>query len=78
MQVVMITSRPIADMIPFEKHFLLNRFPQIKVGSDVKFFVTRFYEVKFTPYSALYDKKGKFVKEWRKGIDWDELTEVVK
>jgi peroxiredoxin len=78
LQIVMITSRPLGDMVPFEKHFLLNRFPQIKIGSDTRYFVTRFFDVKFTPYSAVYNKKGKFVKEWRKGIDWDELLELLK
>jgi hypothetical protein len=40
--------------------------------------VTQFYEVKFTPFSALYDKKGQLVKVYENGIDMPELIDLVK
>jgi cytochrome oxidase Cu insertion factor (SCO1/SenC/PrrC family) len=73
LQVVMITSRPYEDMANFAEHYKIDRFPFIKIGWDPQRFVTNFYSVKFTPFSALYDKKGKLVKVYEGGIDWDEL-----
>lgn len=77
LQVVMITSRPYADMAFFANHYKLQRFPTIKIGSDPQRLVTNFFNVKFTPFSALYDKKGKLVKVYKKGIDWKELTSLI-
>jgi thiol-disulfide isomerase/thioredoxin len=74
LQVVMITSRPYEDMANFAEHYKIARFPFIKIGWDPQRFVTNFYSVKFTPFSALYDKKGKLVKVYEGGIDWDELV----
>ena len=78
LQIVMITSRPFMDMADFAEHYKLNRFPAIRVGTDPARFVTRFYDVKFTPFSALYDRNGHLVKAYKNGIDMDELIASVK
>ena len=78
LQIVMITSRPFADMANFADHYKIKRFPAIKIGTDPERFVTTFYDVKFTPFSAFYDKNGKLVKVYEKGIDMEELATLVK
>lgn len=77
LQVVMITSLPYADMANFADHYKLSRFGSIKVGSDPQRLVTNFYQVKSTPFSALYDRKGKLVKVYEEGIDWNDLTSLL-
>ncbi len=77
-QIIMITSRPFEDMVNFAEHYKLKRFPSIKIGTDPARLVTRFYDVKFTPFSAFYDKKGKLVKVYEKGIDMKELISLSK
>jgi thiol-disulfide isomerase/thioredoxin len=78
LQVVMITSKPYDEMKNFSDSYKLERFPNIKVGTDPNRLITRFYEVKFTPFSAVYDRKGKLVKTYEKGLDWDEFAKLVK
>lgn len=78
LQIVMVTSRPFADMANFAEHYKISRFPSIKIGTDPSKMVTQFYEVKFTPFSALYDKKGQLVKVYDKGIDFPELINLIK
>jgi thiol-disulfide isomerase/thioredoxin len=78
LQIVMVTSRTFEEMKNFSDYFKLDRFPTIKVGRDPNRMVTQFYQVKFTPFSALYDKKGKLVKVYEKGIDWDEMEKLVQ
>lgn len=78
LQIVMVTSRPFGDMVNFADHYKLNRFPTIKIGTDPARRITEFYEVKFTPFSALYDKKGQLVKVYEKGIDIPELIRLTK
>jgi thiol-disulfide isomerase/thioredoxin len=77
LQIVMITSKPHREMAEFANHYKINRFSSIKIGSDPLKFVTNFYNVKFTPFSALYDKKGKLIKAYEKGIDWKELIYLI-
>lgn len=78
LQIVMVTSRPFEDMANFAEHYKISRFPSIKIGTDPSRMVTQFYAVKFTPFSALYDKKGKLVKVYEKGIDMPELISLIK
>lgn len=78
LQIVMITSRPFADMANFADHYKIKRFPAIKIGTDPARFVTRFYDVRFTPFSALYNKKGMLAKVYEKGIDMEELKDLSK
>lgn len=78
LQIVMVTSRPFTDMANFADHYKISRFPSIKIGTDPSRTVTQFYNVKFTPFSALYDKKGQLVKIYENGIDMPELVNLVK
>jgi len=78
LQIIMITSRPFEDMANFADHYKIKRFPSIKIGSDPARLITRFYDVKFTPFSALYDKKGMLEKVYESGIDMEELAGLVK
>ena len=78
LQIVMITSRPYEDMLNFANHYKINRFHGVKIGSDPARLITRFYDVKFTPFSALYDKKGKLVKVYKDGINMNELVALQK
>ncbi|MDB5249728.1 MAG: hypothetical protein JWQ40_4122 [Segetibacter sp.] len=78
LQIVMITSRPYQDMLNFANNYKITRFHGIKIGSDPARLITRFYDVKFTPFSALYDKKGKLVKVYKDGINMEELIALQK
>lgn len=77
LRIVMITSLPYEEMTAFAEHYKLSRFNSIKIGTDPQRFVTQFYDVKFTPFSALYDRKGKLVKVYEQGIDWENLASLL-
>ena len=77
LQIIMITSRPFEDMLKFIQHYKLDKFPTITVGKDHARLITRFYDIRLTPFSALYSKKGKLVKVYPKGIDMSELIKLV-
>ncbi len=77
LQIVMVTSRPFDDMNKFATHYKIHKFPTIVIGRDPAYYITRFYQVKFTPFAALYNKKGKLEKIYKKGIDMDEMIKLV-
>ncbi len=76
-QIVMVTSREFEDMINFFNHYKLDRFKNIKIGRDGQRTISSFYNIKFTPFSALYSKQGKLLKAYEKGIDWPELLTLL-
>ena len=78
LQIVMVTSRPFEEMAKFAAKYKIYKFPTVKIGRDPSYIFTKYYDVKFTPFSALYNKKGKLEKFYTKGIDIDELIKLVK
>jgi thiol-disulfide isomerase/thioredoxin len=78
LQIVMVTSRPFEDLAKFVAHYKIYKFPTIKIGRDPSYTITKFYDVKFTPFSALYNKNGKLEKTYTKGIDMEELIKLVQ
>jgi thioredoxin-related protein len=75
-QVVMITFvQQIKAIQVFYRDFDLAKQPNFTVGTEgYSMVVQRFYDVRTTPYIALYDKKHKLVKSWDKTPPIDELT----
>lgn len=76
-QIVLVTSKTFDEMKSFHDFYKLERFENIKTGVDPQKKITRFYQVKFTPFSALYSRKGKLLKAYESGIEWDELIGLV-
>jgi len=79
-QVVMITFvLQLKAIQTFYKDFDLKNYPNFTVGTEgYTYLVQRYYEVKTTPYVAIYDKKGKLVKAFDKAPKVDEMLDEVK
>ena len=78
LQIIMVTSREFDEMKNFSDHYKLDRFNNLKIGRDAQRTITKYYAVKTTPFSALYNKEGKLLKSYDKGIDWPELISLLK
>jgi thioredoxin-related protein len=79
-QVVMITfAEPLKASQVFYRDFDLKKYPNFTVGTEgYSLKVQKYYELKSTPYIALYDKNGKLVKAYVKAPKIDELVAEVK
>ncbi len=60
-QIVMATYQPFNEMVDFYRKYQLAKYPNIKMGRDVQYFLPPFYNMKSLPYLALYDKKGMLI-----------------
>lgn len=78
LQIVMITGRYHNDMKGFIDKYNLLKYKNITVGNDRTSFVQSFYQIEFTPFSALYDKKGNLLEVFEKGIDYIKLKKLIK
>jgi thioredoxin-related protein len=60
-QIVMNTVLPFSQMKQFYETYQLQRFKNIIMGRDVLFFFSPYFRARFTPYLALYNKKGELL-----------------
>jgi thiol-disulfide isomerase/thioredoxin len=79
-QVVMITFvQQLKAIQVFYRDYDLKKFPNFTVGTEgYTYVVQKYYQVRTTPFIALYDKDGKLVKSYEKPPAIDELTAEVK
>lgn len=79
-QVVMVTFVSQLKAIQvFQRDFNLKKYPNFTVGTEGESYtVQRYFDVRMTPYIALYDKNGKLDKAWEKAPPVDELVAEVK
>jgi thioredoxin-related protein len=81
-QIVMVTFMEPSMLIAvknFYRDFDLAKYPNVTVGTEGHTYVVqRYYQVKTTPYIAIYDSKGKLVKAFDKVPSMDELIATVK
>ncbi len=79
-QIVMITFVEQFKAIKnFYHDFEIAKYPNIIVGTEgYTYVVQRYYQVKTTPYIALYDKHGKLTNAYEKPPKIEDLAETVK
>lgn len=76
-QIIMITWLPYADMTAFYKDYKIANYPEIKMAWDSKYFFLPYYNVRNYPKLIVYDKKGKYVKEFQGDVDIDDVWKTM-
>ncbi len=74
---VLTTYKPIPEIADFERTYQLKQFSNVKIGRDTKYFLPSFYKVKFTPFVAVYNKKGNLLKAFENGFSIKVLQELI-
>jgi thioredoxin-related protein len=63
----------------FQRDFDLAKYHNITIGTEGHtYIVQRYYQVRTTPYIAIYDRNGKLVKAYDKAPTIDQLIAQVK
>ena len=75
---LMVTPMPFTKMHEFYKKHELDKFKNITVGYDPKFFFTNYFKMRVFPFIAVYDKKYKLLKTFEGSPKMDDLLEYVK
>jgi thioredoxin-related protein len=60
-QIVMATYQPFDEMVAFNQKYGIEKYSNIKLGRDTKYFFPPFYRMKSLPHLALYDDKGIYI-----------------
>jgi thioredoxin-related protein len=66
LNILLVTFRPIDEIIPFEKKYGTASFRNITVGIEQPiFFIRNLYQLQSTPFTALYNRKGNLVISYK-------------
>jgi thiol-disulfide isomerase/thioredoxin len=78
-QIVLVTFKPVQDLIAFEKLYETKKYENIKAGTEGNtYFLRRFFKLDNTPFTALYNKEGNLVCSYRKETPVEDLINRVK
>lgn len=77
-QIVMATFMPFGKMKEFYDGYRLNRFSNITVGYDIQHILATYYRISYTPFVALYDKKGNLIEGFQGALPLSRVIEYFK
>ncbi len=60
-QIIMATYQPFEEMVAFNKKYAIEKYSNIKLGRDIKYFFPPFYRMKSLPHMALYNESGNYI-----------------
>ena len=72
--VVMVTFERITDVAWFERKYQTAKYPNIKVGTEgVTYVLRKYYKLDKTPFTAVYDKRGKLAFSYKNETPVDDM-----
>ena len=73
-QILLVSFESLPDVSKFEKDYGLKSYPNIKTGIEKPvFFFRYYYHLENTPFTALYDKYGKYIISYKKQTPVNDL-----
>jgi len=77
-QIVMATMMPFDLMKSFYEKYGLAKFDNITMGRDFQYLLPSFFQIRFMPYLAMYDKKGNLLTTFEGTMKIEDLVNVFK
>ena len=75
-QIIMATYQPFEEMVAFSQKYGIDKYSNIKLGRDIKYFLPPFFRMKSLPYLALYDNSGNFITSYEGNVKVSKLLET--
>lgn len=75
--IVWAGSRSIPELKAFSEKYGLNACPNMVCGQDQQYSIPSYYQVKYTPFVAVYDNRKQFVKAYEMGVEIPELLKLI-
>jgi len=74
---IWVSYDSVSHIKSFAEEYKLLDSKNIRVGRDTKYYVPSFFKIKFTPYIAVYNKKGKLMQTYEGGTDPDTIIRLL-
>lgn len=75
--ILWVSYRDMPDIKGFAEEYGFFKHKNIKVGRDPNYAIPSFFQVKYTPYVAVYNKKGDYIKAFEGGVEMPELMTLL-
>jgi thiol-disulfide isomerase/thioredoxin len=75
--IVWAGSRSMPELKAFSEKYGLNACPNMVCGQDQQYSIPSYYQVKYTPFVAVYDNRKQFVKAYEMGVEIPELLKLI-
>ncbi len=78
-QIIMVSYVPLPQMQQFYKDLQLQKYPNVKVGTEEnKFVVPNHFKIVTFPFTAVYNKSNTLTKIFREEPSLDEVSTLLK
>ena len=78
MELVWVSFHTPQQIGEFAEAYKLKQFPNVVLGRDPNYKIPVFYKIQFTPFMAVYDKKGNFLNAYPQGTDPETIAKLIK
>ncbi len=69
---------PMEEIKIFAQNFDLLYHKNIRIGRDPNYIIPAFYRVKYTPFIAVYNTKGKLIQTYELGTEPQTIIDLLK
>jgi thiol-disulfide isomerase/thioredoxin len=76
--IIWVSYRDMKDIKSFEEAYGLHNHSNIKTARDPSYGIPSFFQVRYTPYVAVYDRAGNYVKAFEGGVEMPELLTLLR
>lgn len=78
-QIILVSFEPLNMVINFERDYHLSSYSNIKCGTEIPtFYFKNLFNLSKTPFTALYNKKGKLIISYQNETPLNELVDHLK
>lgn len=75
---IFVAYKSLEEVAGFAEYYGLNKFTNVRVGRDPKYFIPSFYRVTRTPFVVVYNKKGLIEKVYNpETTDVPEASDLI-
>ena len=69
---------PMDEIKTFARNFDLLYHKNIRIGRDPNYIIPAYFRVKYTPFIALYNSKGKIIQTFEYGTEPQTVIDILK
>jgi thiol-disulfide isomerase/thioredoxin len=77
-ELVWVSYHTPAEIKTFAETYKLNQFSNVVLGRDPNYKIPVFFKIQFTPFMAVYDKKGNFLNAYPQGTSPNVIAKLIK
>lgn len=78
-EVLLVTFKPVADLVGFEKSYKTAKYPYLHVGAETApLYLQRFFNLQKTPFTVLYNKAKNMIASYKDETPVEEIIRQLK